>query len=521
MSSASFTHFGSGPKNWHFAHGYWWQINEAQRQHFDAVTDLHRGMVVKQNLQRTISRIETPMGAVYLKRSQVNTSRSYLRDVLRPPKAQLEYENALALLGQGITAIQPIAWGTKSQFWPSESLILTHEAIYAEPFADWLLHPQSWKDQHRIAREIACYTAGLHEAGIDHPDPHPGNFLITHAGQFFAIDLHAIRFTLPLDTRDTLRTLAILNRWFQLRTPATIRYRFWQTYLAHRPGLKLDPRTIEAATRASNCRFWTDRFKRYTLDNRETKRIKCGPIHGYAERDLPEKFVAELLNDPDALFTQPGVKMLKDSRSSTVAVVMMGEREVILKRFRLKSNVVLLKNALRPTAALRSWRFGRNLIDRGLPTAKPLAMVERFRYGVPREGYIVFEKVPDGIELPQALGQVSTVKLGKFIRTMHDREVSHRDLKAPNILISHGEPVLLDLVGLVVGRKVSDRIRVRDLARLNASFLNGEVSTSDRLRVLYAYLQSDRKTWKTWWRKISLATAAKMAKNARSGRPLA
>jgi tRNA A-37 threonylcarbamoyl transferase component Bud32 len=505
------------PQNWHFAHCYWWQIADGQREHFDAVTELTSGVLVKQNLQRSIRRID----AVYLKCSQVNTVRSYLRDVLRPPKAQLEFENASALLGQGIAAIQPIAWGTKSRFWPSESVILTHEAAHAEPLADWLERPQSVADQLRIARAFARYTAKLHEGGIDHPDPHPGNFLITHDGQFIAIDLHAICFTNALDAEETLRALAVLNRWFQMRTPATIRYRFWLTYLAHRPGLKLDPRTIETATRASNYRFWTDRLKRYTLDNRETKRISRGSIKGYAERDLPADFVSQLLTEPDALFSTSGVKILKDSRSSTVAVVKMGEREVIFKRFRVKSNFVMLKNALRPTAALRSWRFGRNLIDRGLPTAKPLAMVERFAYGVPREGYIVFEKVPDGIELPQALGQVCPAKLGKLIRTMHDREVSHRDLKAPNILVSHGELVLLDLVGIEVGRKVSDAIRIRDLARLNASFLHGEVSTSVKLRVLYAYLQGDRKAWKTWWRNISQATAAKVAKNARSGRPLA
>jgi len=58
--------------------------------------------VVKQNLQRTISRVRLPGGAVYVKRCRANTPRSWAREVLRPAKARLEFENALALRMLGI-----------------------------------------------------------------------------------------------------------------------------------------------------------------------------------------------------------------------------------------------------------------------------------------------------------------------------------------------------------------------------------------------------------------------------------
>ena len=109
---------------------------------------------------------------------------------------------------------------------------------------------------------------------------------------------------------------------------------------------------------------------------------------------------------------------------------------------------------------------------------------------------------------------------------MHDRCVSHRDLKASNILLERGEsPVLIDLVGVRVGRPVGFHQRAKELARLNASFLSTPgVTRTTRLQFLRSYLASGDchlADWKSWWKAISLATSAKQAKNRRSGRPLA
>jgi hypothetical protein len=113
---------------------------------------------------------------------------------------------------------------------------------------------------------------------------------------------------------------------------------------------------------------------------------------------------------------------------------------------------------------------------------------------------------------------------------MHDRQVSHRDLKAPNVLMAGAdplaaEPVLIDLVGVETGRPVPEATRVRDLARLNASFLDSPiVSRTDRLRCLRAYLAwglHGKGDWKSWWKWVGQATRAKAERNARVGRPLA
>jgi serine/threonine protein kinase len=269
----------------------------------------------------------------------------------------------------------------------------------------------------------------------------------------------------------------------------------------------------------------------------------------------------QLLANPDAPFSghtgdnPPAIEqshVLKDSPTSTVVEMTMpgpnGPLEVVLKRVNVRSWMTPVKNLLRPSQVLRSWVNGHALRDRRLPTPRPLAAFHRLRNGLPAEGYLLTEKVPGAVAIDVAIssaappaagagvnpagatasrhpfGAVSTA-LARVLRAMHDRAVSHRDLKAANILLANGQdPTLIDLVGVRTQVCLSDSQRAKELARLNASFLNSpHVNRPDRLRFLLAYLsagQASSTDWKIWWKMICRATAAKAAKNRRRKRML-
>src|SRR5262249_25309653 len=133
----------------------------------------------------------------------------------------------------------------------------------------------------------------------------------------------------------------------------------------------------------------------------------------------------------------------------------------------------------------------------------------------------------------------------RLIRGLHEGQMSHRDLKAPNLLVTRDssavkqaastEPLdhwpltaarvwFIDLVGVRLHRRLPRWRRVQNLARLNASFLgHPALSRTERLRFLLLYLGSglhSKPGWKGWWREVEKATRAKVARNLRSGRPL-
>src|SRR5262249_29691299 len=140
-----------------------------------------------------------------------------------------------------------------------------------------------------------------------------------------------------------------------------------------------------------------------------------------------------------------------------------------------------VKNLFRRSQVLRSWVNGHALRDRWLPTPRPLAVFHRRRFGLPAEGYLLTEKVRGAVGLDEAVRRCPDRatfrellrRVARMLRAMHDRGVSHRDLKAANILVTGGtEPVLIDLVGVRTRARLTDGRRARELARLNASFLS-------------------------------------------------
>jgi hypothetical protein len=255
-----------------------------------------------------------------------------------------------------------------------------------------------------------------------------------------------------------------------------------------------------------------------------------------------------LLADPDTPFRQAGSKVLKDSRSSTVIEwaipVDGGMWPVIYKRFRATSWTDPLAALVRPTGALRSWINGHGLRDRDLPTPRPLAVLHRRQRGLPADGYLLTEKVPDAVDLHRfvvGLDQLSPAegraklrrcidRAAAMVRELHRRQLSHRDLKASNILVQDSVATgtialwFIDLVGVRRFRLLPEERRLQNLARLHVSFCrNLGIGRTDKLRFLRTYQQwglFGKQDWKRWWRKIAELTQAKVTRNVRSGRPL-
>src|SRR5262249_27998942 len=151
--------------------------------------------------------------------------------------------------------------------------------------------------------------------------------------------------------------------------------------------------------------------QRCLVTNRYYERVYSSTASGFAVRDLDRPALQSLLADPDEPFQRPGVRLLKDSRSSTVAeweVRVNGVvRRVIYKRFRVTAWSDPWVGLVRSSAALRSWVFGHGLRERCLPTARPLLVLHRRRHGLPQEGYLLTEKIEYAVDLHRVLGALN------------------------------------------------------------------------------------------------------------------
>ncbi len=263
----------------------------------------------------------------------------------------------------------------------------------------------------------------------------------------------------------------------------------------------------------STLRLWRAREIRYVTWNRAFEPISSGVARGHIVRDVDRPALLALFADPDGPFRRPGVKILKDSQSSTVIefdLPLQGKPcRVVYKRFRVKSWLDPITAWFRRPPALRSWIFGQGFRECGLPTPRPLAVLFRRRFGLSFEGYLLTEKIHDVQELHHFVGELSATegpckefvgqafqpytdslkpvepanrsqpgkadlpehelesasnprfmgasstsnfryerqqvlrayidRVARLVRDLHRRQLSHRDLKAANILVARSQ----------------------------------------------------------------------------------
>lgn len=525
--------------------------------------------VVKHGPHRTVYRVTLPGLDVHVKRNRLMNTRAWLRELLRPAKARIEFDLALAVAARGVPTVEPLAVGrVVSKHGPGESYLVTRSIEGTEQLDRFLMTTlpgfagsRQARVRQRVAAALGAFVARMHDAGLLHHDLHPGNLLVRLGAhdqpELFLVDLHAVRLRAPLDWPASRANLVILNRWFTMRAARADRLRFWHSYCDARatPGLPSAVPGVRAAlavdledrSLASNLAFWKGRDRRCLASNRYFHPVRSAAAAGHAVRDLGDELLARLLADPDAPFTWPGVKLLKDSRSATVAefeaAVNGVTRPLIYKRFRVTTWTDPWAALMRRSPALRSWGHGHGLIERCLPSPRPLLVLHRRLAGLDREGYLLTEKVPDAVDLhglvagldrlPAAERRAALRRhidhVARLVRDLHDRRLTHRDLKAANVLATPAEnPTnlwLIDLVGVSRHEAEVPRARrVKDLTRLHASFHQSPALTrADKVRFLRAYLRwglFGRAGWKRWWHAVAAGTAAKVARNARRGRVL-
>jgi tRNA A-37 threonylcarbamoyl transferase component Bud32 len=556
----------TGATRWRVLPGYRDALLGAEGLRLEEWLRAGAARVVKHGPHRTVYRVVLPGVDFHLKHYRLPDRRAWLRELVRPCKARMEHERALGVAARGVPTITPLAFGERCRgHGPGDSFLLTRTLAGVEPlgtFLESVLPGFAPARRTRLRQRLACdlgrFLARLHDAGIVHHDLHANNLLLRldedDRPLLYLIDLHAVSLAEPLGWEASRANLIMLNRWFVLRSSRPDRRRCWEAYRQARgdvlstqyEGLRNLPRDLERGTWRSNLAFWRGLDRRCLASNRYYERLRAGPVSGHAVRDLDPSLVQPLLDDPDEPFRRPGVRLLKDGPSSTVAEFDApgdgGPRTLVYKRFHLTawSDPWLL--VCRRGPALRSWVSGHGLRERCLPTPRPLVVLHRRRHGLPGEGYLLMEMVPNAQELHRFVAGLAALppaecrgnlrrcleRAAILVRELHRRRLAHRDLKAANILVQAAEDgprlCLIDLVGVGRYLRLPRARRVQNLARLHASFLRSTVLTrTDRLRFLRVYLQCGlfgRERWKGWWREVERATRAKVARNARSGRPL-
>lgn len=529
--------------------------------------------VIKSGPHRVVYRVDLPQGSIYVKHFLVPDWRATLRQWVRRGKGRNEGKRSQQLASIGVPTITPIALGERrKRKFLLENYLVTLAISSATPLDEFVERDLPDKPEplrslirQRLAQAMAVLTARLHDAGLVHQDFHPGNIMVRlaadHSPELFMIDLDALRTSRRVTWKLARQNLALLDHYFWLRSSRTDRHRFLKAYLQNRAEAAPDVRRfalgIEDATRLWAERLWTRWGRRCRSSNKYFETYRGSTCWCVASRDLDSTLVHSLLENPDLPFQNPATRILKNSRTTTVAETTMLVRgaptQVVYKRFNRKKWLDPLLTLFRPSRAWRSWQAGQHLVSRGIPTPQNLAFLSRGRsfasdrifWFLPHETYLITVKEDHVVDLATYARKVLsnlapevrrarilglTSALAQLVRSLHERSLSHRDLKASNILINvdsidTGHRLsLIDLVGVRLRHPLPWSRRVQNLARLCISLdaVAGR-TRSDSLRFLRLYLPwglSPLNDWKRTWRAIEKGIRQKRSRNRRRGRPL-
>ncbi|HVJ82744.1 MAG TPA: lipopolysaccharide kinase InaA family protein [Planctomycetia bacterium] len=521
--------------------------------------------LIKNGAGRTIHRVRLPGLELYVKHFRATNPVSLAHQFLRADRARKEFDLANQLRRAGVRTIRPLAIGEIRRYGLlQESFLLTEGIANGLTLFDLIERfilagrlADSPRLRLHLAEKLAGLAASIHEAGVEHRDLHERNVVVQPRGngtfRFYMLDLHELRVRGSLSWAHARRDLARMGRYFTLRTNATDRHRFFRAYALHRGFTPQEAaekgREMELATDVSRADFWRRRDQRAAQRTGRATEIKRRGACALATPDIPMAVIEELLARPETPFDEHVARWLKMGRCTRVAEAdlpaIRRDNPFVYKQYFFKGWHEAFAALFRANQATRAWLNGAALLLRELPTPRPLALIHKTVLGMPVTSFLLTERVPEGTGLSDYLDRVAEpagpgerrrivvnlVRLAALLlRKLHERRVTHRDLKATNVL---AEPTddpaapklwIIDLDGVQTWQSAPAKHRVQNLARFHVSFCRSPyITRADKLRFLRDYLGSkfqDRAGWKALWQSIGRDTEAKIRRNLRKGRAL-
>jgi hypothetical protein len=226
----------------------------------------------------------------------------------------------------------------------------------------------------------------------------------------------------------------------------------------------------------------------------------------FRRRDIPRDEIMTMIGAHRETVDRHPQRLLKNSPRTAVSLigtVGANGRRVCVKSYRHDTGLDSWKRIIRVPKGRRAWTVGNLLVSRGLCSGKPLAYVERRKYGILFEGLYITESVAEDRELDRYLlhrfqdhsgheWRRFIQAFGRWVGSLHRAGIYHRDLKTCNILVREEAGkwrfTLIDLEDVAFEAAIGIERIVRNLVQINCS-VPKSISVGDRLRFLNAYLE--------------------------------
>jgi heptose I phosphotransferase len=345
----------------------------------------------------------------------------------------------MTLAGYGRSGFNPIK---------RQSFVITEELSNMVSLENackgWLQNPPSFILKKTLIKKTADIARTLHNSGLNHRDFYICHFLWNKSVSdpiLYLIDLHRVQIRKKTPMRWRIKDIAGLY-FSSMNIGLTkrdllrfIRYYFAQPWQNVLKDYKKFLHKVE---------------KRAKKLYEKTNIIKERSWKGFmlCDKNYFNKDMRSLLANPDRFIIN--AEKLKAGTTCTTAKINLDNRELVIKRFNIKSFGHLLKRLFRPSRAIRCWRNAHMLLDYKIMTPKPIAILEK-RFGPLRTKayfiteYVAGETADDYFDTSK---KILAQKMVKTLLSLQHKCIKYNDSKANNFIIAKQNVYLTDLDGM-------------------------------------------------------------------------
>lgn len=303
-----------------------------------------------------------------------------------------------------------------------------------------------------LAHQLIQVVAQHHEARLLQTDMYLKNFLIQYDA-IYTIDGDGVRSVDKLSIKKAQANLCQLLSKLDVLTIDSQLPSLLETYANARPwqpalDIVAVNKAIEIARQKATSAYADKKvFRQCTdVDVVKTKKVFVAMSAQDAMIDFPQTAAAL-----DAYLNE--ASLIKNGNTCTVFTAKIGALDAVIKRYNIKGFWHGLGRAFRRTRASISWANAHRLQLLGLPTARPVALVETKWLGLKGKAYFLtaYVDAPDMAQFfattnDKQLRSEAIKQVVQLFYRLHLLKISHGDMKASNIkVLTDGSPLLIDL----------------------------------------------------------------------------
>ena len=456
----------------------------------------------------------------YIKQYTTGHFRDAIKSVFSLSKAQREWNKSHELIKHHLLTAEPVAVGEKRHFGILKDCYIISKAIpNAVPVRELLLTTQQSSfgynpsQKNTLVKNLISYVKTMHDCGIYHGELHAENILVdlNNTTVFYLLDLGRTQFTkkLPLSWRikELSRLIySIVDACTNEETKELIDN--YTNQLSKPRDREIFHREVLGEVYRIKRRLWHSRARKCLKNNNVFKHTTQGNYKIHARNEWEVNRLIDLVGKHTHSVQENLSNTLKISSKTAITRLTTSHettKSVCIKEYRYPSFLKRFLYSLYNSPARRAWFAAHGLTALNVKTPKPIALLEKKRFGILQKSFIIMEDITTSLPCNTYISErfrhphdktafrkkrIFLSCLATSFRQLHDSGIYHYDLKANNIMILETSNAwdffYLDLDRVCFDKIITHKKWIKNLSQLNAS-LPYYITYADRLGFYRTY----------------------------------